>query len=136
MPASGNTGPRQPPSNPLDRENFQEASRRAAAEPHKFHAAERATYIRSMVERTKALLREGRSVEEIKQLLPEFVEYYQYLFEMITDPAGYDERNLQVMLSMLEHMHKGSLSQHDASVIVGKRLYEKYGRRDGPPPSS
>ncbi len=133
MPASGN---RAPPSNPLDRENFQEASRRAAAEPHKFNAAERATYIRQMVAQTLAYRRDGRSVEEIKQLLPEFAEMYQYVFEMITDPAGYDERNLQIMLSMLEHMHKGSLSQHDASVIVGKRLYEKYGRKDGPPPGS
>ena len=49
---------------------------------------------------------------------------------MITDPAGFDEANLTTMLSMLEHMNKGNLSQHGASVIVGKRLYEKYGRHE------
>ena len=46
---------------------------------------------------------------------------------MITSPEGYDASNLQVMISMLEHMDKGNLTQHDASVIVGKRLYSKYG---------
>lgn len=130
MPASGN---RRPPSRPEDRETSEEAFRRAAAQKHTFDAGERAQYIRQMVLRTLAYRREGRSVDEIKELLPEFVEYYQYLFEMITDPAGYDERNLNTMLAMLEHMHKGSLSQHDASIIVGKKLYEQYGRRDAPP---
>jgi hypothetical protein len=31
---------------------------------------------------------------------------------------------------MLQHMDKGNLSQHEASVVVGKRLYEKYGRKE------
>ena len=46
---------------------------------------------------------------------------------MITSPSGYDKKNLDIMLTMLDHMGKGNLTQHDASVIVGKRLYEKYG---------
>jgi hypothetical protein len=83
-----------------------------------------------MVDRTLEYKRQGRSVEEIKTLLPEFADYYQYLFEMITDPAGFDQRNLDTMLAMLEHMGRGKLSQHEASVIVGKRLYEKYGRSE------
>jgi hypothetical protein len=47
---------------------------------------------------------------------------------MITSPNGFDTANLNIMLSMLDHMGNGNLTQHDASVIVGKRLYEKFGK--------
>jgi hypothetical protein len=99
-------------------------------EPHNFNAAERAVYIRKMVACITKYMEENRSVEEIKSLLPEFHEQYKNLFEMITAPEGYDKNNLQIMLNMLDHMNTGSLSQHDASVIVGKRLYEKYGKKE------
>ena len=116
---------------PVERESIRDAMNRASTESHQFNAKDRATYVKNMVECTKRYLKEGRSLDEIKVSLPEFVEQYSYLFEMITNPAGYDEANLTTMLSMLEHMEKGNLTQHGASVIVGKRLYEKYGRPDG-----
>jgi len=115
----------------VERESIHEAMDRASSESHKFNAKERATYVKSMVGCVKRYLNENKTMDEIKELLPEFIEQYRYLFEMITNPAGYDEANLTTMLSMLEHMDKGNLSQHGASVIVGKRLYEKYGRPDG-----
>ena len=115
---------------PLDSESIHSAVERVKNEEHKFNAKERSTYVRNMVACTLKYKQQNRSVEEIKELLPEFVEQYKNLFETITDPDGFDENNLNTMLAMLEHMDKGKLSQHEASVVVGKRLYEKYGRKD------
>lgn len=111
----------------IDRQSYEEASREAALKPHEFNAKERSNYVRTMVARTVEYQRERKTIEEIKERLPEFARDYKHLFEMITSPEGYDASNLQVMISMLEHMDKGNLTQHDASVIVGKRLYSKYG---------
>jgi len=119
-----------PPPPGLDRESIQNAVNRASTEQHKFNAKERAQYVKKMIECVIKYRNQNRSIEEIKELLPEFVEQYKNLFEMVTAPEGYDENNLNTMLAMLEHMDKGNLSQHEASVVVGKRLYEKYGRKD------
>jgi hypothetical protein len=83
-----------------------------------------------MVALTEEYTSQGMSIDDIKTRLPEFVEDYKHLFEMITAPQGYDKKNLEVMMAMLGHMKTGKLSQHDASVIVGKRLYEKYGKSE------
>jgi hypothetical protein len=93
-----------------------------------FNPKERSQYVRSMVARTIEYLREGKTVDAIKERLPEFARDYTHLFEMITSPTGFDTKSLQIMLTMLEHMGNGNLSQHDASVIVGKRLYEQFGK--------
>lgn len=121
MPLSGGT---------LNRENFETASQRAAQEPLAFNPNERSAYVKSMIELTLEHKRQGLTIPEIKGKVTEFAEKYENLFEMITSPSGYDKKNLDVMLTMLDHMGKGNLTQHDASVIVGKRLYEKYGRKD------
>ena len=66
-----------------------------------------------------------KTLDEIKVEVPEFIEKYKNLFEMITQEGGYDKQNLKTMLVLLEKMDKG-LSQHQASVIVGKKLSDKY----------
>ena len=114
----------------LDKESVQNAVERAKMEAHTFNAKERVDYIRKMVACVDKYRAQNRSVEEIKGLLPEFYEQYKNLFEMVTAEEGYDESNLNTMLAMLQHMDKGNLSQHEASVVVGKRLYEKYGKTD------
>jgi hypothetical protein len=129
MPLSGNQGPR------LNRESIEEASRRALNAPMEFDPKTRSKYVKSMVARTIEYLKEGKSVEAIKERLPEFVRDYEHLFEMITRRTGFDTTQLNVMLSMLDHMANGNLTQHDASVIVGKRLYEKFGNTVGTSPS-
>ena len=131
MPISGNA----PPPG-LDRESIKSAVERAQGEAHTFNAKERSIYVRKMVACVLKYKEQNRSVDEIKELLPEFVEQYKHLFEMITAPESYDENNLNTMLAMLDHMDKGNLSQHEASVVVGKRLYEKYGKGAGQSPPS
>ena len=66
MPISGNRGP-------VDTgPTIQESIRDAESRPLDFPAKERAIYIRAMVERARDFLDAGRSVEDIKTLLPEF----------------------------------------------------------------
>jgi hypothetical protein len=123
MPLSGNnTGPR------LNRESIEDASNRAKNTPLAFDPKTRSQYVKAMVSRTIEYLREGKDVEAIKERLPEFVRDYEHLFEMITSPQGFDTASLNTMLAMLDHMGNNNLTQHDASVIVGKRLYEKFGK--------
>ncbi len=93
-----------------------------------FPAAERAAYVRAMVARTGELKRAGRSLEEIRQLLPEFARDYQHLFEMVTASEGYDATHLNMMLTMLDRMGQGNLTHHQATVIVGDRTMKKFVR--------
>lgn len=113
----------------MERESFEAASERAMNEPVKFNPGERKLYVQTMINKTMEFLRKGLSVNDIKQRLPEFSAEYQHLFEMITSPDGFDHSNLTIMLQMLDHMDKGAVSQHNASVIVGKKLYETYGHK-------
>jgi len=126
MPISGNRGP-------VDTgPTIQESIRDAESRPLDFPAKERAIYIRAMVERARDFLDAGRSVEDIKTLLPEFARDYPHLFETVMGP-DFDPSTLQTMLVMLDRMGGGSLNHHQASVIVGKRLAQKYIRPDGQP---
>ena len=131
MPTSGNALPFTTPPPAIDAQSIEEATREAATRPLDFSPNERALYVRTMIQRVKEYQQAGRSVAEIRQLLPEFLRDYPHLFETLTQPGGYDEANLRVMLSMLDRMGAGNLNQHQASVIVGQRLYEKF--RTKPP---
>jgi hypothetical protein len=117
--------------NPLDRTTIQEAAQEAANRALDFRPEERATYVRTMVNRVLEYQQAGRTVAQIKTLLPEFVEEYRHLFEMITQPEGYDKAQLQGMLALLDTMAKGRITQHQASVVVGKQLLEKYHKGPG-----
>jgi hypothetical protein len=112
--------------NPLDRETIQQASQEAAQRALDFRPEERATYVRAMIHRVFEYQQAGRTVAQIKTLLPEFIEEYRHLFEMITQPEGYDKAQLQGMLALLDKMGTGRLTQHQASVVVGKQILEKY----------
>ena len=112
--------------NPLDRETIQQASEQAAQRALDFRPEERVTYVRAMINRVFEYQQAGRTVAQIKTLLPEFIEEYRHLFEMITQPEGYDKAQLQGMLALLDKMGTGRLTQHQASVVVGKQILEKY----------
>ncbi len=120
MPISGNR---------LDRESYESAASRAATQELQFDPKTRSQYVRAMVARVLEYRRERKSDDEIKERLPEFAKEYKHLFEMLTAPEGFDQRNLDIMLAMLDRMGAGALSQHEASVIVGKRLFDQYGKK-------
>lgn len=110
----------------LNPDGIQAAAAEAATRQHTFSAKERAEYVRAMVRRCETYKVEGLSVEAIKERLPEFVRDYPHLFETVTGTEEYHKNSLQTMLSMLDKMGEGDLSQHQASVIVGQRLVQTF----------
>ena len=129
MPLSGLTGTpiilpegSAPPtySGPTFNESIEEARSRAPD----FSASTRSIYVKDMVTKALSYKGAGDSVQIIKQRLPEFVRDYPHLFEMIMDP-GHDKQILGTMIAMLDRMGEGSLSQHQASMIVGQRIFDK-----------
>ena len=108
-----------------ERRNVRDAMAEAAAKPLDFDPKTRAKYIRDMVAKIETYQAQNMTVEEIQKRVPVFVRDYKNLFEMVTAPT-YNKQNLKTMLAMLDRMGSGELSQHQASVIVGKQLADKY----------
>lgn len=107
---------------------LEDSLREAEGRSLDFPAAERATYVRAMVARVADLKAQGRSKDAIREQLPEFARDYQHLFEMVTASEGYDSTHLNMMLAMLDRMGQGSLTHHQATVIVGDRTAKKFVR--------
>lgn len=99
-------------------------------------AKDRNTYVRDIVARIERYRAEGMPVSEIDTLVPEFKKSFPKLYETLTGPT-YDRKSLLTMLFMLEKMGTGQLSQNDASVIVGQRMFDTYVKPqiDSEPPS-
>jgi len=89
-------------------------------------ASARTAYIRESLEKIKQMQRDGKSLEDIRAVHARFAEDYPQIFKMVTKGESYDEASLRTMLLMLERMGTGEMSQHQASVIVGQRLHDKF----------
>ena len=124
MPTSGNLQPFGRPTD--DGPSIEESISEAQSRKLDFPATERAIYIRAMVKRVQELQASGRTIYEIKNLLPEFNRDHPYLFEMVTEHDDFDQASLNTMLTMLERMGQGDMNHHQATVVVGKRLAEKF----------
>ena len=109
-----------------DRRNLRESIAEAENAPLNFLPKERAAYVRSMMALIETLQSEGKSVEEIKERVPEFARDYENLFKAATSGEAFNKQNLKTMLALLDRMGEGQLSQHQASVIVGKKLADQY----------
>ncbi len=66
----------------------------------------------------------GIPEETIKERVPEFVEKYPELFKKIIQRQ--DLSPIQSMLAMLNKMGEGTISQHQASIVIGKTLVDRY----------
>jgi hypothetical protein len=97
----------------------------AEKEPTRFPAAERGIMVRDMIRKVETLQKEGKTLEEIRNEVKDFVTNYPRLFEMVTRP-GYDKSQVRTMLAMLDRMGSGELSQHQASMIVGQKVFNTY----------
>ncbi len=89
-------------------------------------AAARSSYIREKLAQIRQAKQDGKTVDEIRAEHTRFAEDYPQLFKLVTKGESYDESSLQTMLQMLERMGTGQMSQHQASVIIGQRLHDKY----------
>jgi hypothetical protein len=106
-------------------DSVRDAARIAENEPTRFPARERGIYLQDSIREIEKYQASGKSIDEIKTLMFGFAEAYPKLFDMVTRPS-YDKAQVRTMLSMLDKMGTGELSQHQASVIVGQKLLNKY----------
>ena len=95
----------------------------AEAKPTEFNPNERAAYIRKSLEDITKFMGDNEE-EAVREKFPLFIELYPELFKKII--KGQDLTPIQNMLAMLDHMGEGKLSQHQASVIVGQKLVDRY----------
>ena len=108
----------------LDRQSIAEATSEAEYRALEYDPNVRARYIREMVRDVTLLMSAGVSEDIIRQKIPDFIDKYPELFKMIINK--HDLAPIQSMLAMLDKMGEGNLSQHQASVIIGKTLVDRY----------
>ncbi len=106
------------------RQSIAEATAEAEARPLEFDPATRARYIRQMLQDIALWMSQGDSEDVIRARVPDFIEKYPELFKKIITKS--DLSPIQSMLGMLDRMGDGSISQHQASVVIGKKLVDKY----------
>jgi hypothetical protein len=110
----------------VDKQSIEEATREAEAKPLGFAPGARANYIRDMLRDTTALVNAGKTADQIKETpaLATFAKDYPELFKKVIQKQ--DLSHLGVMLNALDKMETGTLSQHQASILVGQRLVDKF----------
>jgi hypothetical protein len=110
----------------VDKQSIEEATREAESKPIGFAPGARANYIRDMIRDLSAQVAAGKSATDIKAIptLGTFAKDYPELFKKVMEKQ--DLSHLGVMLSALDKMETGSLSQHQASILVGQRLVDKF----------
>ncbi len=112
----------------MDRRSDAERMAEAANRPLNFEPKARAKYVRDSIDLIERCQANHMTLDEMKQVkdLELFIRDYKNLFEMVTQPGGYNKQSLKTMLAMLDRMGTGELTQHQASVIVGERLADTY----------
>jgi hypothetical protein len=108
----------------LDRKSLTESINEAENAPLKFNPEERAALIRSTIDKIRELKISGVDDQQIFTEFSQFAEQYPRIFKCIL--AGEDTTTLVSMLALMDKMSTGSITQHQASVIVGKELANKY----------
>jgi hypothetical protein len=101
-----------------------EEIREAEERPLEFDPNIRARYIRQMLQDIQTWASQGDSDETIRERVPDFIEKYPELYKKIINKN--DLTPIQSMLQMLDKMGDGSISQHKASVVIGKKLVDRY----------
>jgi hypothetical protein len=109
---------------PVQRQSVAEATAEAEARPLEFDPNVRARYVRQMLQDIALWMSQGDSEDVIRTRVPDFIEKYPELFKKVITKS--DLSPIQSMLGLLDKMGDGSISQHQASVIVGKKLVDKY----------
>ena len=112
---------RQPP---IQRQSMEEATAEAQSRSLDFDPNVRARYIREMLTEIPRLMNQGFTEAQIREKNPDFSERYPELFQKIISKQ--DLSPIQSMLAMLDRMGEGAISQHQASVIIGKKLVDKF----------
>jgi hypothetical protein len=112
----------QPP--PVERKSYEEAATEASSRSLDFDPKVRARFIREMLNDIPRWMTQGLTEEQIREKVPEFADRYPELFTKIIQKQ--DLSPIQSMLSMLDKMGEGNITQHQASIIIGKKLVDKF----------
>ena len=108
----------------MHKKTMSEEIREAEERPLEFDPNSRARYIRQMLQDIQLWMSQGDSDEVIRSRVPDFIEKYPELFKKIINKN--DLTPIQSMLQMLDKMGDGTISQHQASVVIGKKLVDRY----------
>jgi hypothetical protein len=108
----------------VDRQTVEESVQEAESRPLSFLPKERLVYIRDNIKSITHLMAIGSHINEITTHHAEFARDYPGLFKKVIEKQ--DLGPLKTMFAALEKMGTGDLSQHQASVIVGQKLVDKF----------
>lgn len=108
----------------LDRRSATESMAEAAERPLDYDPTTRAQFVRRSLQSIQSMIDLDANQPEIFAAHETFANQYPELFKKLI--AGEDITQLQSMLHMLDQMATGSLNQHQASMIIGTRLAERY----------
>jgi hypothetical protein len=120
---SFNNRPPQLPPAP-ERQRYEDVAEEASSRSLDFDPNVRARFIREMLISIPLWVNQGLSEDTIRDKVPEFANKYPELFLKIVKKE--DLSPIHSMLAMLDRMGEGNLSQHQASIIIGKKLLDKY----------
>ena len=112
------------PPPPVERQSIEEATAEAESRALDFDPNIRAHFVRQMVNDTEKYMRQGLTESQIREKLPDFSEKYPELFKKMINKE--DLTPIRSMLVMLDKMGEGSISQHQASMIIGQKLVERF----------
>jgi hypothetical protein len=108
----------------IERQSYEQAASEASSRSLDFDPNVRARFIREMLNDIPRWMTQGLTEEQIREKVPEFAEKYPELFTKIIQKQ--DLSPIQSMLAMLDRMGEGNITQHQASVIIGKKLVDKF----------
>ena len=108
----------------VEKKNITEAVGEALSRPLDYDPVKRAKFIRQMMREMPLAMREGLNESELREKFGEFSEHFPELFKKIVNKS--DLTPINTMLAMLDRVGDGSLSTHQASVVVGQRLADRY----------
>lgn len=108
----------------LDTNMIMESMKDAQNKSLEYSPAERARDIRKLLDEIPPLVNRGYSLDDIKKMYPEEYKKYPQFIKKIVEKQ--DLSPIRGMLLMLDNMAKGNITQHNASIIVGKQLVDKY----------
>jgi hypothetical protein len=109
---------------PIERQSYEEAATEASSRSLDFDPNVRARFIREMLNDIPRWMAQGLTEEQIREKAPEFADRYPELFTKIIQKQ--DLSPIQSMLAMLDRMGEGNITQHQASIIIGKKLVDKF----------
>jgi hypothetical protein len=108
----------------MERKSYDDAAAEASSRSLDFDPNVRARFIREMLNDIPRWMAQGLTEEQIREKVPEFADRYPELFTKIIQKQ--DLSPIQSMLAMLDRMGEGNITQHQASIIIGKKLVDKF----------